>query len=395
MPDSSRFPCFAGMPISTDPARILIVHLGPPADLCRGVSLAVSLRQKYPQAGIDWLTQQSLVPLVAAHRDVDAVIELPDQTTETAVGWRRGWGRATGVRDVLRRLRAGAYDLCIDACGHGGSGRFARATRAATRIGPHDAGMIERMNYTIRAAPVSGTHRADRLFALLDPVDVKPVPDTQLAVRAEDAMWWMKRARTLGIDAAEAPHAVIAPGSRRPSKRWPIERWAELVAPLLHRGFERIIMIGAAWERECLQPLGEAATAANQDGEGPIIDLVGETTIGQMMAVIDAAGLVIANDTAPLHIAAGLQRPCVGLFGPTDPNVTGPLGRPEAALRTFVPRPGELIDSDDPKLGDTLMRVISTVAVIQKIDQMLWEARAAAPSRPVPHDMPAGERGRS
>lgn len=363
------------MPISTDPARILIIHPGPPADLCRCIPLAVSLRRAWPQAKIDWLTHDSLAPMVVAHPAIDEVIGLPDGSEGSSAGWRQWLRAAAHVRKHLRFLQDREYHLCIDAHGRAGSGRLARATRAPVRIGPGDAHMVERIGYTVRAAMHGAdgrtAHRVDRLLALLEPVEVEPVRDMRLFVQKADAAWWGERRTATGLDPADGAYAVIAPGSRRPSKRWPIERWAELVGPLLYRGFGRIVMIGTAEERELLRPLREAAQEHNSDGNGPLIDLVGQTHIGQMMAVIDAAGLVLANDTAPLHVAAGLDRPCVGLFGPTDPAVTGPCSRPNSALRTFVPKPGEIINSDDPKLGDALMRVISTAAVIQKVDQVL------------------------
>jgi heptosyltransferase-1 len=56
-------------------------------------------------------------------------------------------------------------------------------------------------------------------------------------------------------------------------------------------------------------------------------------TVGQMIALVRRAGVVIAGDTGPLHLAAALDRPVVGLFGPTDPARNGPYGTQSRVLR--------------------------------------------------------------
>jgi heptosyltransferase-1 len=56
-------------------------------------------------------------------------------------------------------------------------------------------------------------------------------------------------------------------------------------------------------------------------------------SVGQMIALVRRAGVVIAGDTGPLHLAAALERPVVGLFGPTDPARNGPYGTQSRVLR--------------------------------------------------------------
>jgi heptosyltransferase-1 len=52
-----------------------------------------------------------------------------------------------------------------------------------------------------------------------------------------------------------------------------------------------------------------------------------------MIALVRRAGVVIAGDTGPLHLAAALERPVVGLYGPTDPARNGPYGTVSRVLR--------------------------------------------------------------
>jgi len=237
-------------------------------------------------------------------------------------------------------------------------------------------------------------HEVERKLELLRPLEIDPVFDMRLFLRDADARWWAQQRSECGLDGASGTYAVIAPATSRPGKRWPLERWAELLGPLLHRHMHRIVLIGRESDHEQLRPLRELAATFREVGDSPLIDLVGETDVGRMMAVIASAGLVIANDTAPLHLAAALDRPCLGLYGPTDPALTGPFRQPDAALRVFRPRPGELVSPTDPKLGDALMRVISTATVIQAIDRVMANASRAMNDRHVEHaPSPIGTEG--
>ena len=154
---------------------------------------------------------------------------------------------------------------------------------------------------------------------------------------------------------------MLAPTSRWPSKRWPRSHWASLVAPLVARGFRRLVLVGSPAERAQVSGIAEAGGEA-------VLDLVGATTLGRTFAIIADAGLVIANDSAPLHMAVGLGRPCLGLFGPTDPEAVGPFRVPDAVLRAEPVRP---VSFKERRLGDAVMRRIEPSDVLERVDRLL------------------------
>jgi ADP-heptose:LPS heptosyltransferase len=73
--------------------------------------------------------------------------------------------------------------------------------------------------------------------------------------------------------------------------------------------------------------------------EPRVIDLVGKTTVGQLMALVQGASLVIANDSAALHMAVGFDRPSVGLFGPTRLELVGPYQKHAPRSKAVVIQP--------------------------------------------------------
>ena len=98
---------------------------------------------------------------------------------------------------------------------------------------------------------------------------------------------------------------------------------------------------------------------------------------GALLAVIEHAGLVVANDSAALHIAVGFDKPIVALFGPTDTALVGPYRRNDAVLQRLTP--GDRLDHKNDRLGAELMSRITLADALDAAE------RALAPSRHMEH----------
>lgn len=290
---------------------------------------------------------------VRSHPCVDEVIAFPRGA------WRRWW-RPTVATEAWRWLRSlrGRFDLVIDAQGLGRSAMMAFATGAPRRVGHSDARELGWLAMNERVQ-VDARHSVDRMLGLLAAIGVEPVPDLRLVAPPECDAWWSgeRERRRVGR------YAVLAPTTRWGSKAWPAERWRALVPALAARGFDHAVFLSSKDERE------EAGRALPAEGARErCIDLSGQTTVGQGMSVIAGADLVVANDSAPLHIAVGFDRPLLALFGPTDPSMVGPYGRAACVLRSEEARTwrGSYRDSG---LGDRLMRGIAVEDVLRALDE--------------------------
>jgi ADP-heptose:LPS heptosyltransferase len=120
-------------------------------------------------------------------------------------------------------------------------------------------------------------------------------------------------------------YAVLLPGTNWLTKRWPVERFKSMVAPLRDRFGLKSVVAGSP---------GEVDLAERVAGG---INVAGKTTLRQLVALLQGAELVIANDSGPMHIAAALGKPMVTLFGPTNPVRTGPYAREDTVLRLDIP----------------------------------------------------------
>jgi heptosyltransferase I len=365
------------VPPHTAPApasRVLIIRPSALGDVCRSVPVLASLRSAYPKARIDWLVQDAFAEAVAAHPMLDAVV--PFARTGIAEAIRSF--RFGPLRDFLRSLRAGDYDLVIDVQGLGRSGFFAWATRARRRVGDRHARELGWLGYTERHEidpPPQRWHAVDRMLRLLQAAGVPPVRDMRLYTAPADRDWLLADMRL-----RPGQFAVVAPTSRWPGKRWPIDRFARVVEHLIQRGM-CVAVVGTRAERDQCGPVLELA-----ERDTRVVDLVGRTSLGRLMALIEASALVIANDSAALHMAVGFDRPYVALYGPTRVDLVGPYTGPREPPTTWSDatrgivlqnlREGETPDHKNAASGARIMQRIEIGAVIQALQTLTESPRA-------------------
>lgn len=339
--------------------RILIVRPSALGDVCRTVPALVSIRHAYPDARIDWVVRDQFREAIEAHPDLDEVISFPRARFAK-------WWKPAALKDLWRwmnDLRARKYDLVFDLQGLGRSGLITWATRSPRRIGFRTAREFASLGYTVRHDGPRAMHIVDQMLELLEAEGIAPVRDMQLFAPPAAIQSWERRQRDLGI---ETPCVILAPTSRWPGKQWPAERWIALLPELQARGFREAIIIGAPGEEAQVAPIISAAQSDIR-----VHNLVGRTSIGETMAVIAGAALVIASDSAPLHMAVGFKRPLVALFGPTDPAFVGPYG-----CDTFVAQHPDASRAPrsqfkNESVGGRLMRQISIEVVMKIVDRAL------------------------
>ncbi|QJA06234.1 lipopolysaccharide heptosyltransferase II [Thermosulfurimonas marina] len=185
------------------------------------------------------------------------------------------------------------------------------------------AGVPERIGYAAdgrrflltRAVPRprQKLHQRDYYLGLLSALG-RPVAEKELWVQVPEEA--RRRAEGL-LSGVSGPLAVLAPGAAYgPAKRWPLERFGQLAAELLRRGFS-VVFVGGEGERAPVQGLLSEIPGAR--------NLCGLTDLATVAAVLQRAAVFVSNDSGLMHLAAALRRPQVALFGSTDPEATGPL----------------------------------------------------------------------
>lgn len=336
---------------SAQPQRILIVRPSALGDVARTVPALVSLRRAFADARIDWLVRDVFADAIAHHPDLHEVVRFP----------RDKWLSAIGLGLSLRGRR---YDRVYDLQGLARSGLYTWASRAPRRVGMADAREGARRCYTSVHDVTEHQHTVDRMLAVLEADGVTAVRDMRLHTHGDDRAWAERFAHEHQL---HEPFAVIAPTAQWLSKQWPTDRFAALADRLPELGITPAAIVGTAVDRPAAEAIVDAA-----GGNRRLVDATGRTSVGQLTALIERAAVVIANDSAALHLAVGLGRRCIGIFGPTDPAKVGPYRYEQAVVAAPYDGANYRAERDDRS-------IIAKVTVDQA-----WSALCGIMSAPPP-----------
>lgn len=263
------------------------------------------------------------------------------------------------IRATRKELRAQRYDLCIDLQGAVRSAwiaRMAGTTRLVGEAQPREP--LARWLFSERI-PTTGVHVIEQarevVTAALQPALGNALPRcaAQLPVDPEAENWCSTWLAEHGI----RRFAVINPGAGWGAKRWPVERYADVSRQLHEMGIAAVINAGPGEE-----PLAEAVCGDPNTNAHVIAG-----SLGQLTALLRRACLFIGGDTGPLHLAAALAVPVVGIYGPTDPARNGPhetnarVLRNAASIRDHTRRA-------EPEAG---LLTISVEDVMEAVHQVL------------------------
>lgn len=300
--------------------RFLLVRLGSLGDVIHALPSAAALRDTFPGARIDWVVEGKWGRLLKGNPDVTNVVVLDR-------------GKRGGFRAAVRQLRSAAYTCAIDFQALYKSALLAFASGAPRRIGFKSSYAREGLAaalYTDRLNP-RGAHKVDHNFTLAACAGAREMkPRFPLVIEPEDKERVARELSGKGI----GDFFVLNPGGGWLSKCWPASRYGELHGKIAERfGWRGVITFGPGEENLARQVAFAAGTSA------PVAIPLG---LGPLMALLRSAKFVVSADTGPLHLAAALGAPIVGLYGPTDPSRNGPYGsrdvivrNPHASLTTY------------------------------------------------------------
>jgi heptosyltransferase-1 len=283
--------------------RLLAIRMGSLGDIVHTLPAVSALRDAFPNARIDWLVEKKWAPLLEGNPTLSAIIPIE----------RKSW---SSVAATVRQLRAARYTTAIDFQGLYKSALPAFASGASQRIGfakefAREPGACRFYN---RHVTPTGRHKVEHNLSLAEAAGARRGPIRfPLAVNAEEHARVLSKLEKQGI----AEFFVVSPGGGWRSKCWPPERFGELHRKLREQfGWRGIISYGPGEEQL-------AAEVCRSAGDSQPVAL--PMDLRELMAILRRAKFVVAADTGPLHLAAAMGVPVVGLYGPTDPARNGPF----------------------------------------------------------------------
>jgi ADP-heptose:LPS heptosyltransferase len=279
--------------------------------IIQATPLIRSIRARYPEAKLIFVTGRSCRRLVERLEHIDTIITIDDTGLFQVA--------RTSLRTIVMLIRS-RVDLYLDLEIYSAyASLMALFCLARNRIGFYrESAQHKRGNYT--HLMYFNTRNSIRyiylqLGRLVGCTPVDPDRLGQIRIDAQDRAEVADKLAAVGGGASR--YLVVNPNASDllVERRWPAERFAVLIDRLIARFELPIILIGAPLDRPHVATVASQIRAGNER----VQNLAGDLSLGGLLALLEGAACLITNDTGPMHMAWALGAPTVCLFGPVDP----------------------------------------------------------------------------
>lgn len=288
-----------------------LLHLG---DVVLTLPAARALKDRYPNAEIDYLSRSAGAEILEGEPLFRRVFRVPDEGGDARRAWRL-------VRDLRRRR----YAASVDFYSNPRSAVLTRLSGARLRVG--GARRVRRHFYTHPLdAPPAIRSAIDHHLYYLRPLGVEGAATRpSLTIGKAERERAFERLRDAGAGGGREGIVGIHPGGKYEVKRWPVDYFADLAVRLVERsGLAVVVFIG---------PGEEAHQAALRARLGARAVYLPPLPLRETAAAIGALDGMAASDGGIMHVSVAVGTPTVGLFGSSEPDVWFPY----APFGPFVP----------------------------------------------------------
>jgi heptosyltransferase I len=333
-------------------ARIAIVMMSAIGDAVHVLPVVNALKRHAPTSHVTWILQPVPATLVRGHPRIDEIVEFDP-----------GRG-ARAYLELARAMRGRRFDLVIDLQVAFKAGVATALLRAPVKLG-FDRARARDANWlftTHRIPPHPPQHVEEQYFEFLRWLGVDPEPvEWQLGPWEEEREWQ----RAFFADFTR-PAAAINVATTNPDRDWMPERWAAVIDALWERYGVEPVLVGGRSERELAAEAAIVAAARHRPrsalGSG----------LRRLVAILDGSALVLALDSAPLHLAVAVGTPVISLMANADPRRTGPFRRFHDLVVDAYHDPGEAAPVSMKRRWGRMGR-ITVEQVLEKVE--VWSAR--------------------
>lgn len=319
--------------------RVLVVKLTSMGDVLHLMPALSDLQKQHPDATVDWMVEDSFAEIPAWHPIVQRVIQVSTRR------WRSlAFSNIREFLTFLKELRAQPYDVVIDAQGLIKSAVFSRFARLAPnglRAGFSGDSIKESPAaywYQKKVLVDRQQHAIKRLRALFAGVFDYTQPQTevdyQLDLGALSASLAALTNKNAGPDVTSSqtsnlkPSIMLLHGTTWPTKHLPEKVWGELADLIGGEGYDVTVCWGNQQERLRAERIANGR---------PHVSILPKSSLSDLAITLSKTLGVIAVDTGLGHLAAALSVPMVSLYGSTNSQLTGAVGKNQIHIQTDYP----------------------------------------------------------
>lgn len=334
-----------------------MLRLSAIGDTCHALAVARNLADNWPAANITWIIGKTEAALLGDVPGIEFII------------FDKSKGRAAR-NDVRRALKGRGFDVAL--CMHASmrANFLCRAIPSPIRLG-FDLRRARDFQwlFTNRRIPHQpDEHAMDAMMGFARAIGARPAP-LRWDIPIADAD------REFAAQHCAHPTLVISPCSSQRSRNfrnWPAERFADAASYAQSTYGARVVLTGGGTSLE--RSYGETIS----DRVGPdVVNLVGQTSLKQSLAVFAAADLLLCPDSGPAHMATAVGTPVIGLYATSNPLRTGPyvsrqltVNRYPDALQRFMGKAVEQVRWGQRVRHPDAMELITVDEVSRKIDRV-------------------------
>jgi lipopolysaccharide heptosyltransferase II len=340
-------------------ASILIILMGSLGDVVRGLCLVSNIKNNLPESRVTWLIEPKWAELVSFHPQIDKTI-LFDRPRGVPAVW-----------NLFKRLAQEHFDITLDLQRHLKSGFFSLLSRAKRRVGFNRRNAKEfnwlfnneQIDYFSDDLPKLRHYlEFTRYLGLSEPTSL------EFGFSSLDA----KSVAPTIVSKLRNPFIAVVIGSSWESKDWFPDEYCRLVKNILSSGNRQVVLLGNH------SASANAFTLSEKINSSGLINLVGKTSLLELVAVLKTAAAAVGPDSGPGHLAAAVGTPYVSLFGPTSPKRTAPYGSEHLVVQARASC-APCYKKQCPGLGKLCMRLLSVEAVEQKLSEALAKSGIRLP----------------
>ena len=335
--------------------RIGLIRLSAIGDVCHAVATVQAIQRHAPEDEITWIIGRTEAALISDLPGINFII------------FDKKLGLA-GFKNVLKAIPE-PFDVLLHMQVSFRANLLAAAVPAKAKWGfpKHLSKELHGLVVNRRAAMPDKPHVLEGFQHFAYALGVPPFePTWAIPIAQEDHLWVKERL------AQHQPYAVIAPSASNPERNWLVDRYAALAEHLQTQGFGVVLTASPAKAEVVLAQ--KIAASANCD----VINLAGQTSLKQLLAVVAKASLVIAPDSGTAHMAVTQNTPTIGLYAHSNPRRTGPyqyqnltIDAYHKNLERLKPESSKTLKWGTRLKGAQLMEDISLPQVINKVDEVL------------------------
>lgn len=342
------------------PRRLCLVRLSALGDVVLATALVQTLRKNFPAAQLTWITSGMTRELLLGLEGVE-FITVP---------------RPMKLGDYLalrRTLRGRDFDVLLAAQASFRANLVHACVPARRKIG-FDARRARDLHgwFVGERVPPCDEHLADGFLAFAGALGVAPenyVRSLALPLGSTDHA----AARAL---VGEGKFFVVNPAASKPERNWRAERYAAVAEHVARATGWRIVLTGGASPIE--KALTDEVAAALR--QMPVLNLAGRTSVRTLAAVLAGAEGLLAPDTGPVHLAAAVGTPVVGLYAVARSALTGPWPERRFCVDRYADAARQFLGTAEPgwhqRVHDArAMDLITVEEVCAQVDRLIAERR--------------------